>query len=204
MLKSNIDDVIGDLHAYRLVIRGQCNYTQEELAKMGKDIAEIFYDIAPYDGEKDAKFFVSKSISPTNLFQTSNSKATHLIGKGNSITFIEFGTGKRANPEYFVNKKKKESLKNSNYDYATSHGFKMGSYGKGNGSQYGWNFEAHGRHIELGAGGQRLDIKGRSEPLYWTEGNPAGKFMYRASRDMRLDASRIAEKCFKEYKEKYW
>ena len=114
--KSSIDSAIKQLQEYKKDFLAKEQIFVKRLAEIGVSVASTGFAVADYDGTNDV----------TVRLEWNGNKAT-VIAEGESVGFIEFGTG-ITNPEW----------DNSGMDYTPP---KHGTYGKGHGARpKGWYF----------------------------------------------------------------
>lgn len=82
-IKTNIADVIRQLETYRNTLNDRMRLFMEKLADLGLYYAEWSFGTAEYDGDKDVSVSVEWE-SDTRI---------RIVAKGQSVAFIEFGTG---------------------------------------------------------------------------------------------------------------
>jgi hypothetical protein len=115
--KSSIDNAIKQVEQYKRDFLEKEKLFVKKLAEIGVSVASTGFAVADYDGIKDV----------TVRLEWNGNKAT-VIAEGETVGFIEFGTGIR-NPEW----------DNSGMDYTPP---KHGTYGKGHGKRSkGWYFK---------------------------------------------------------------
>lgn len=114
--KSSIDAAINQLKKYEADFSVKEKEFARRLAEIGVSVASAGFATADYDGINDVT---------VSMVQTSS--GTAVVASGQTVGFIEFGTGVRY-PEW----------DNSGMEYTPP---KHGTYGKGRGkSPYGWYF----------------------------------------------------------------
>lgn len=115
--KSSIDSAIKQLQEYKKDFLAKEKIFVKRLAEIGVSVASTGFAVADYDGINDV----------TVRLEWNGNKAT-VIAEGETVGFIEFGTGIRF-PEW----------DNSGMDYTPP---KHGTYGKGHGARpKGWYFK---------------------------------------------------------------
>lgn len=115
--KSSIDSAIKQLQEYKKDFLAKEKIFVKRLAEIGVSVASTGFALADYDGINDV----------TVRLEWNGNKAT-VIAEGETVGFIEFGTGIR-NPEW----------NNSGMEYTPP---KHGTYGKGHGAwPKGWYFK---------------------------------------------------------------
>ena len=114
--KSSINNAIKQVEQYKRDFLEKEKLFVKKLAEIGVSVASTGFAVADYDGIKDV----------TVRLEWNGNKAT-VIAEGETVGFIEFGTGIR-NPEW----------DNSGMEYTPP---KHGTYGKGHGAwPNGWYF----------------------------------------------------------------
>jgi hypothetical protein len=137
------------------------------LGDIGIETAGIKFQTAHYDGVNDVV------VEPKWV----NENTLAVLATGQSVTFIEFGTG---------------------ITYADDHplaqqmGMIRGEYGQGKGKQDTWVY-----YGEPGTMGEWLRTTSGGEYAIRTHGNPANRCMYDASKDMRNNIIKIAKEVFR-------
>ena len=115
--KASIDAAIKQVQEYKKDFLAKEKIFVKRLAEIGVSVATTGFAIADYDGIKDV----------TVRLEWNGNKAV-IIAEGETVGFIEFGTGIR-NPEW----------DNSGMDYTPP---KHGTYGKKRGARpHGWYFK---------------------------------------------------------------
>lgn len=147
----SIDKAIKQLQEYKKDFLAKEQIFIERLAKIGVSVASAGFAMADYDGVNDVQ-----------VTMNSNGTKATVIAYGETVGFIEFGTGVR-NPEW----------DNSGMKYTPP---KHGTYGKGRGANpKGWWFTLHE--------GGSSDVK---IPAMHTYGNPPAEAM-RTARDTMIE-----------------
>jgi hypothetical protein len=117
--KKSVSEAIKQLERYKNDFKAKEIEFVRRLKEIGVSVATAGFATADYDGVNDVL-----------VAETQNSSRAAVIAYGETVGFIEFGTGVR-NPEW----------DNSGMDYTPP---KHGTYGKGRGKQpHGWYFKQH-------------------------------------------------------------
>jgi hypothetical protein len=117
--KKSIAEAIKQLERYKKDFMAKETEFVRRLKEIGVSVATAGFATADYDGVNDVL-----------VAETQNGSRAAVIAYGETVGFIEFGTGVR-NPEW----------DNSGMDYTPP---KHGTYGKGRGKQpHGWYFKQH-------------------------------------------------------------
>lgn len=154
---SGLDNTISHMKTLNDNLLYKTSTLVAHLAQAGYEIANYRFGIAQYDGIND----VSLSMS------FSGNTAT-LTASGQSVLFIEFGSGitfTEENPK------------------AVELGFIRGKYGKGNGSKPSWVYV--GEEGSEGSNGHFLRKTKDDQIVVRTKGNPPANAMYEASKNIR-------------------
>lgn len=139
----------------------------EELAQIGVRDATIRFAKAEYDGVNDVVVHSPEWIDDHTL---------QIVADGQSILFIEFGTG-IYNPV--------------EHPRANALGMNRGEYGKGNGMRRGWVY-----YGEPGTNGELVHFGEYYTGAIFTRGNNANMCMFLAADEMRKQIARTAERVF--------
>lgn len=153
---NGIDAVIRRLENYANNLETKKKTFLERLADIGVNTAEINFSRAQYDG--DGTVDVDKGWIDDNTIAVQAS--------GNSVLFIEFGTGLPAAADV--------------HEWGEKTGYVAGSWsdseqGKGHWQDPGWWYYEHGKR---------------------SSGNPPARAMYEASKEMRENIIKIAREVF--------
>lgn len=162
----NLEVVESSIDKVRKNLETKMNEFLKKLADIGIERAKFRFSVADYDGVND----VVVEESPEWL----NDNTLAIKAYGQSILFIEFGTG---------------TLQNNpvTHPMADELGMVRGSYGMGQGNNpNGWTYKG-----EAGTHGVQL-ANGR----IWTKGNNANRCMWDAAEAMRERAYEIAREVF--------
>lgn len=168
IMVKGLDSLINKLKAYQKSLEEKQHRLLEELVKVGIDVASTKFQTAQYDGDNDV--IVNKQpewVGDNKLFLTAT---------GNSITFIEFGTG---------------------IHYAEQHpkaavlGAIRGAYGQGKGSRDSWGYYGN-----PGTNGKVVKENDKGTVVL-THGNPPARAMYDSAKEMRNQVANIAREVFK-------
>lgn len=164
---SNGDVVAEQVRAYMRQLRSKYSKALERIAVIGEGTARVKFANAMYAGKNDVEVEV-KRVSSTHY---------QVIASGETVLFIEFGTG--------INNPELVEPNGLTYEH--------GTYGKGKGADpNGWVYVG-----EQGNAGKPLKYftkdkdKERGEGVFKTYGNPPARAMYDASKDMRKEIARI-------------
>lgn len=163
-----LDRLISRLEAYQKSLEEKQHTLLRELTMVGIDVAEAKFQTAQYDGDNDV--IVNKQpewVGDNKLFLTAT---------GNSITFIEFGTG----IHYAEQHPKAAAL-----------GAIRGAYGQGKGSRDSWGYYGN-----PGTNG-RVVKENDKGTVVLTHGNPPARAMYDSAKEMRNQVANIAREVFK-------
>lgn len=154
----DLDKALKDIEAYKEQFKASVTETVKQATEIGKAEAQMRFAIAKYDGTKDVR-----------ITSTVRKRTGTITASGESVLFIEFGTGLEAeNPR---------DIPMGFYSTAYLPGsWSEGPQGKGHwDNPHGWYY-AHGRR---------------------TKGNPANKCMYDAAKEVERNVGRIAREVFK-------
>lgn len=143
--------------------------TLDNLADIGIDAIDEAYSMADFDNQpKD--YILSKKIGENTA---------EIIASGETITFLEFGTGVYNN-------------KNRDYPQADDLGMLIGEYGKGRGKNEFWFYRGVG-----GEPKQKRDkhgnVVGYDESVRFTRGTQASKGMLRACSRIDQNIVKVVE-----------
>ena len=136
------------------------------LAEIGIDEAKVRFGNAQYDGTNDVIVNSPQWISDNRIAITAT---------GESVAFIEFGTG---------------VFYSEQHPYANEMNIQRGTFGQGKGSQNTWGYYGEG-----GSNGEYLKSTDKGD-LYLTHGNPPARAMYEASKKMQGEILRIVKEVF--------
>lgn len=153
---SGIDAAIRELSAYQKWVEEKSRQLTERLAMIGAHEASVRFAGAIYDGENDA----SVTVEPT-------AHGYRIVASGQSVAFIEFGTG------VYHNGNEPYPSPPSRPDGVSP----IGEYGQGKGKRQGWVYNDGGE-------------------ARFTRGNPAAMPLYYASREMERQVAQIAQEVF--------
>lgn len=162
-----LDEIINKLNSYQNTLPNKVKKFLSKLADIGIDTANIHFSNAQYDGKNDVTVNAPKWISDNTIV---------VSAQGESVTFIEFGTGivyTEENP------------------FAENLGMSRGGYGQGKGSQRTWGY-----YGEQGTNGTYLKSTDKGD-LFLTHGNPPARAMYNADKEMRTKILDIAREVFR-------
>lgn len=151
--KQSISDAIKQIRQYQKTFIAKEQEFVKRLAEIGVSVASSGFAMADYDGENDVRVTMTRS-------------GTHatVIAYGETVGFIEFGTGVRHS-----------EWDNSGMEYTPP---KHGTYGKGYGARpKGWYFYANDRYATPNKRGQLATH---------TYGNPPAEAM-RTARDTMVE-----------------
>lgn len=154
----DLGKALKDIEAYKEQFKASVTETVKQATEIGKAEAQMRFAIAKYDGTKDVR-----------VTSTVRKRTGTITASGESVLFIEFGTGLEAeNPR---------DIPMGFYSTAYLPGsWSEGPQGKGHwDNPHGWYY-AHGRR---------------------TKGNPANKCMYDAAKEVERNVGRIAREVFK-------
>ena len=164
----SIANAIKQLEAYRSRLDRIRERICSDLARIGMEEAKIRFESAQYDGINDAVV----TIEPT-------AKGYQVKASGNSVAFIEFGTGVHYN-------------RGSSYPLPKPDGIvPIGTYGKGQGSKDSWRYQG-----DPGTNGVIKIHPKTGEEWVKTHGNPAQMPMYHALTQMESEVLRIVKEAF--------
>jgi len=134
-----------------------------KLAEIGVSVARIGFSTAIYDGKNDVVVNDPQWISDNTL---------QIVSQGNAVAFIEFGSGVH--------------YRNDKHPLESKFGLYRGMYGFGHGKNDFWYYEG-----EPGTNG--VPLHGAWEGWYMTQGNPANRCLYNASKEMRQKILEVAQ-----------
>lgn len=164
---SGVDRLISKLKSYQKSLKSKQKLLMEKLAEIGIDVATVRFQTAQYDGENDV--LVEK------VPQWSGDNKLIISATGNSITFIEFGTGVHYAEQH---------------PRAMEFGAVRGEYGQGKGSQDSWGY-----YGVPGTNGRAIKTNEKGT-LVVTHGNPPARAMYDAGKEMRNRIIEVAREVF--------
>ena len=165
--RKSINKAIREVEGYRYWIERKCHELVDRLAKEGVYVARIRFETAQYDGTNDAIVY-----DTSEGYTVAKVKAI-----GNSVLFIEFGTG-----VYYADE----------HPEAAENGMIRGEYGAGHGkNENGWVYEG-----DPGTYGQPVTVNGVPTGRVHTFGNPANMPMYLATTELRTKFADIAREVF--------
>lgn len=153
--ESSIANAIKELKSYQKELNRKQKLLTERLATIGAREASVRFATAMYDGVNDVN---------VNLRRVKNGWA--IVAKGQSVCFIEFGSGVYHNPS--------EPYPNPRPDGVVG----IGQYGKGKGKRQLW--------VYYDDSGEKV----------FTRGNPASLSMWYATEEMRRSILQIAREVF--------
>lgn len=170
---SGLDDAIKALEGYASEIDRKTETLCNDISWLGVGRASYNFETALYAGTND----VSVSGAPPIRLAKGAYTGT-ITAVGNSVLFIEFGTG--------------VTYPNDHPEMLTAKGlnYGRGEYGKGRGSNTHWYYRG-----DMGNLGEPASIG--SGDLVFTRGNPANRCMYDAETYMESIARSEARKVFK-------
>ena len=168
--EKGIDEAIKELEDWYEWLQEKAQEFVYELAAIGVEIAKVNFGKAIYDGTNDVG---------VRWDDTDEYKAT-VIANGNSVFFIEFGTGIKYPDDH---PEKSADLVNH------------GQYGKGKGADPdGWDYI--GDYMNKG-GEFKHSVRGTSLFVFHTYGNPANMSMYLTREELKRKFEEVARKVFK-------
>ena len=160
----SINAAIKEIEAYRNKLSRINTEICKKLADKGLEKAQVLFDRAAYDGVKDAKV----TAEPTE-------NGYRIIASGQTVAFIEFGTGVHYNA-------------GSSYPLPKPSGIVgIGEYGKKQGKKDKWQYK--------GAPGTS-GVVSQDGRVVTTHGNPAQMPMYHALTAMQEEVERIVREAF--------
>lgn len=162
---SGIDDLLRAVEDYEAWLESRAAVLLDRLAAKGVSVASARFAKAIYDGSND----VSVSV------ETREQNARAVIAVGQSVLFIEFGTGVTY-PD--------------NHPEAAELGMNRGEYGKGHGKQKSWGY-----YGDPGTNGE-LREKTNGKTVVITHGNPANMPMYETVKELERRLGEIAKEVF--------
>ena len=159
----SIAQAISELKAYKQTLKAKEKQLMEGLAKIGVQEASIRFSSAMYDGINDS----TVSLSPT-------ANGYEIVAEGESVAFIEFGTGVTHNTGEPSPLPRPEGIVG------------IGEYGDGKGKRKAWGYR--------GDPGSSGEVK--SNGIVITRGNPAAMPMWYATEEMRSKILQVAKEVF--------
>lgn len=167
-ITTNAKNVLQSLEAYkRNLMEERFKAFLENLAQLGVVTANAKLQEAKYSGTNDVVIE-----EPTWL----DDKTLALTASGHAVTFIEFGTG---------------VTYEDNHPWAAKVGAVRGEFGYKLGRLDTWRYPA-----EHGKGNGDAVEDDKHEGYLKTHGNPPGRFMYEASKEMRDKIAELAKEMF--------
>lgn len=164
--EKSIDNAIKELKNYKTWLKECTEKFIQALGEEGVQVATAKFQTAVYDGTND----VSVSVESRD-----NNKVA-VVAVGNSVLFIEFGTGVKypdIHPE------------------AGKNGFTRGGYGYKLGRlEKGWRYTG-----DPGSNGEVITT-GKHAGEVHTYGNPANMSMYETVRELEEKFAEIARRCY--------
>ena len=151
-----------ELEKYRKWLNERVPVFIDELAKAGVEVADVKFHWAVYDGSNDVAVKV----------EDRGDYCKAVVAVGNSVLFIEFGTGVKTWPD--------------NHPEVAELGMVRGEYGKGYGKRKAWVYEGE-------PGSMGLPLKGDK---VLTHGNPANMSMYQTKQELCERFEEIARRVF--------
>lgn len=162
-------EAIAEIERYEESLPAKTKKLMEKLAEIGIEEATVRFSNAFYDGTNDV------SVDNTPTWEGENKLVVRAFGQ--SIAFIEFGTGIYNTEEH---------------PKADDFGAVRGAYGQGKGMQRGWGY--YGDPGEANAGG--IAISTPRGTVIMTSGNNPNRAMYDAAQEMRARIVTIAKEVF--------
>lgn len=160
--KSSIDNAIKQIKKYKNDFLAKEEEFVRRLKELGVSVATTGFSTASYDGTNDVL-----------VTETQNGNRAVVIAYGETVGFIEFGTGV-FNPEY----------NSSGLEYTPP---AHGTYGKGRGKQRAWGY-----YGDPGTNGVV-----QKSGVVITKGNPPAEAMLAARNKMIEQVAQIAREVFK-------
>ena len=166
-ITTNVDKVISQLTKYSKSLDAKIKSFAMKLGDIGYTQAFTIYQSALYAGTNDVVVREPYWAGDTLVLEAS----------GESVTFIEFGTGTWA-------------FGSDIHPLASQFGYERGEYGYGLGKLMYWRYEG-----DPGNAGIPI-TQGKHAGEIMTFGNPPAKAMYLASKEMRESITKIAKEVF--------
>lgn len=163
---NDIEGAIAKLEEYEKSIRNKTKVLMERLANVGYDVANVRFSQAQYDGTNDVVVKSPEWVDDNKIV---------LVAHGNTVTFIEFGTGVRYTEIHPL---------------ALEKGAIRGGFGKGHGKKDSWAYYGN-----PGTNG-KIVRESKNGIVVRTNGNPPARAMYEASKNMREEILKIAKEVF--------
>lgn len=161
-----LSNLISSLKAYEKTVRERERICLERLAEIGIDEANVRFTRAQYDGTNDVTVTAPQWLSPTKIA---------IYATGNSVAFIEFGTG---------------VFYSEQHPLSDEIGAGRGTFGQGKGSQNTWGYYGEG-----GTNGVYLKSTEKGD-VYLTHGNPPSRAMYEADKAIQKQILTIVKQVF--------
>lgn len=163
----SIKQAIKQLESYKARIPRLTKEITRRLAAIGLEEAQIRFSGAMYDGDNDALV----SLKPTE-------SGYEVIASGESVCFIEFGSGVHYNGS------------GGNYPLPKPAGIVgIGQYGRGHGSNDMWRYQGN-------PGTDGIEVSDATGTYVLTKGNPAQMPMYHALVQMQREVEQIVKDVF--------
>lgn len=162
---SGIDKLLREVGVYKVWLEQRTGVFLDRLAAEGVEIASAKFAKAVYDGTND----VSVSLEPRN------STTRAVVAVGDSVLFIEFGTGVTYPDDH---------------PEAGELNMKRGEYGSGHGKRSSWGY-----YGDPGTNGV-LKEKANGKTVVITHGNPANMPMYETVKELEQRLTEIAKEVF--------
>lgn len=163
-----IDRAIEEIERYEKQLKKKLHNLLERLGELGIEEASVRFANAVYDGDNDVK------VADKPVWIDENKLA--ISASGNSITFIEFGTGVFYSGE--------------SHPKAAEFGFTRGSYGYHLGRLESWRYKGN-----PGTNGEVIE-SGEHSGEVKTHGNPANRSLYDTGKELREQIVKIAREVF--------
>lgn len=164
---SNLEKAVEGIEKYQKSLDEKIKTLMKKLAEIGVDEASIRFKNAIYDGTNDV------TVQP---YEWVDENKIVISATGNSITFIEFGSGVHYAEEH---------------PKASEFGYTRGGYGYKLGRWDSWRYSG-----DPGTNGEVIST-GIHKGEILTHGNPANRCMYDSVKTMREHISKIIEEVFK-------
>lgn len=162
----SIENAIKQVKEYKTYIQTKEKQLVERLADIGVNRATVFFNQAIYDGYNDVT--VTAKIE---------GNVAHIIANGESVAFIEFGTGIKMGNGYLGTR--------------PTNIVGIGEYGKKQGKNpKGWLYPLENG---LGTNGQISTIK---PSLAHTYGNPPNMALYKTMLELQVQIEQVAREVF--------
>lgn len=164
-ITGNFDEVINSVKSRKKRLERKFDEYLERLGKEGIDIAKTKMGTIQYDGTIDLFTYYERE-----------GNRIYVAVHGESVTFIEFGTGVHYSAQHPM---------------ASKLGMIRGAYGRGLGSRDYWHYVG-----SPGTHGKVVKVNKRGDQVVRTHGNPPNRIVYDTAKELREKAVAIAREVY--------